>query len=98
MNHSSEDSLTPRHLKVITVLDCVPAYADHIGGEPISILTIEHGGDIDHPMMLRMQDMKLLAASVIRSLAYHGCEVAADVEARMAREGVSFGKGVRTPF
>jgi hypothetical protein len=70
-----DDKPTEQYLKVITFLDMTPGYADTPDtGEKIGILTIEHNGEIEQPMMIRLADVKRLVAKGAMVVAHHGDE------------------------
>jgi len=71
------DKPTEQYLKVITFLNMSPGHADTQDGEPIGILTVEHNGDIEQPMMIRLADIRRLFAATEMVLAHHG-----DVDSR----------------
>ena len=71
----SDDQDTPirQMLKVISVLDVTPGYADVAEtGEPIGIVTTAFRKEVEQPMMLSLKDVKKLAVGLMKVLAHHG--------------------------
>ena len=67
----------PGAAEAVNVMDCGPGRADaRDTGEPVALVTLEHAGEIDMPMMLRMRDTKRLAVGLLAVLAHHGDETA----------------------
>jgi hypothetical protein len=67
----------PIYLNVMTLLDCTPGRADQPGtGEPISIVTFSHKGEVLPPMLVNVRDTKKLAVCLLSNLAHHGDEKA----------------------
>lgn len=61
----------PQFLKVVNVLDVQPGRADAPEvGEPIAIITFEHDGEVEQPLMLRLRDVRSLTGLLLRTLAH----------------------------
>jgi hypothetical protein len=73
MGRLNEERVVQR-MKSVTLLEFQPGNADFPDGPPISIMTIEHGGEVEEPLMLSMQDTKTLLAKAVGVLATHGDE------------------------
>jgi len=64
-------------LKVVTVLDVQPGRSDAPEiGDPIAIITLEHAGEVEQPLMLRLRDVHTLAGLLLRTLAHFNDEKA----------------------
>jgi hypothetical protein len=73
MDSDTEHDGRPVYLNVVTLLDCTPGRADQPGtGEPISIVTLSHKGEILRPMLFNLRDTQKLAVSMLAILAHHG--------------------------
>src|SRR4051794_17930488 len=66
-----------QRLKVVHVMDCVPGRTSL--GQPITILTLGHNGEIEEPMMLDIPDTKRLVVDLLVSLREHGNDLAGDL-------------------
>jgi hypothetical protein len=66
----------PIYLKMVTLMDVVPGRADKPDGEAISIITVEHKGEIERPMLFNLRDTKKLAVMLLAVLGHHGDEKA----------------------
>jgi hypothetical protein len=68
-----DDKPFARRLKVVTILDATPAYADKPEvGEPIAIVSTEHKGEMEEPMLLTMRDVQLLVSKLEAVMEFHG--------------------------
>jgi hypothetical protein len=78
MKNNKPDKPTEMQTKVVNLLDVTPARADAPapGGEKITIITLEHNGEIEHPMMFNLRDSRKLAIELLKVLAHHGDEKA----------------------
>lgn len=83
MSTDADHDDRPVYLNVVTLLDCTPGRADQPGtGEPIAIITFEHKGEIQPPMMLVERDTKKLAVCLLNVLAHHDEPKAKEIMAK----------------
>jgi len=64
-----EEGFVKQRLKVVTVMDCVPGDTDV--GEPITILSLSHDGEMEEPLCVSIRDTQRLIVDLVISLASH---------------------------
>jgi hypothetical protein len=69
-----DDERIMQRMKSVTVLEFCPGNADSPDGAPIGILTIEHNGEVEEPLMIQLGDLKTLLHKTVGILATHGDE------------------------
>lgn len=70
-NNSSvdDDRRVPMRLRIVDVIDCVAANAPD--GRPITMLTLAYMGDLEQPLAISYDDLKLLVTKLLQSLSDH---------------------------
>ena len=66
------DKPIPQHLRPVAVMHCVPGNLDHEDGEPITILTLAHKGEVEQALAISIPDTERLVIRALHSLATHG--------------------------
>lgn len=61
-----------QHLRVVSVMSCMPGHAGSPNGTPIAILTLAHNGEIEQGMALSLDDSRILFNQLMEVLATHG--------------------------
>jgi hypothetical protein len=60
------DKPVKQRLRVVTLIDLVSGWAEVENGDPISIMTLAHLGELEQPLMLTFEDTKLLDGQGVR--------------------------------
>lgn len=80
MDYEMPDQPIPQRLRVVTVMDAYPGRADDAeNGMPIGIITFGHRSEIEQPLMLRLNDVRKLARSLLVILASFGDDCAENI-------------------
>jgi hypothetical protein len=80
MEEFVDEEPIPQRLRVMTVLDIAPGHAkDPDNGPPIGILSLEHKGEIEQPILFFMDDVKRLAVGFLSVMAFHDDAVAKEI-------------------
>jgi hypothetical protein len=70
----------PLVMKPVRIIECIPGHAEKPGeGEKIAIVRTLYRGCIEHPTMLTMIDVKVLACGLIRVLKYHDEDIPQEI-------------------
>lgn len=72
----SHDEPVHQRLKVAHVMDCTPGNVESENGQPITILTLASGDEIEQPLALSIGDTQRLVVDFLTSLAAHGDDFA----------------------
>ncbi len=77
----------PLPLRVMTLMDVIPGRADiPKTGEPISIITFSHRGEIEPSILLNVRDTKKMAVCMLAVLAHHEEPKAKEIMAKYFTE------------